>query len=223
MAILVAGILLLRWPPVAEQLTQDNVTALLSRLEDAWWAPLALLALLAAGSIFGMPVSPILVAGGAVFGALLGSVYNVLGLFLGAVSSFVFAHRLGREIVAHLFGQRLRRAERLFDKRGFWPLVQIRFLPVPFAVVNYGAALAGVRPGLFFLATGIGLLPATVMHTGFAAWLARAPADERARVVIAWGVVWTLLAIITGVPTLRQALRRRRRYRELMILRRGRG
>ncbi|RMH20122.1 MAG: TVP38/TMEM64 family protein [Acidobacteria bacterium] len=222
-ALLAGGLLLLRWPPVADQLTEENVRAVLERLSGSWWAPLALIALYVAGAPLGLPVSPMVFAGGAVFGAGAGTLYNVVGLLLGAGLSFAVAHRLGRDVVAHLVGTRsLQRAERVFDRRGFWPLVQIRFVPLPFALVNYGAALAGVKPRLFIPATAAGILPTTVMHTFFAAWLARAPAGQRREVLLWYAAVWAAAAFLTTLPTLRQNLRRRRRYRELTARRRAR-
>lgn len=214
-AIVAGGLLLLRWPPVAEQLTQENVTAVLGELRGAWYSPLLLVLAYALASPLGLPVSPLMIGGGAVFGAVAGSLYNLAGLALGAAGSFALAHKLGRDAVLHFTGPRLRRAERVFQRRGFWPLVQARFLPLPFAMINYGAALAGVRPGRFFAASLVGLLPATVMHTYFAARLARAAPGERAPIAAVWGTVWVLMALATGIPTLRDALRRRRRYRDL--------
>lgn len=218
-AILAGGLLLLRWPPIAEQLTQENVTAIFSQLRDWWWSPLLLILAFALGAPLGLPVSPLIIGAGAVFGAFAGSLYNLVGQFIGAAISYIVARSLGREAVVHFTGPRLRRAERIFHRRGFWPLVQSRFLPLPFAVVNYGAALAGVRPGPFLAASAVGLLPATVMHTYFAARLARAAPGERAPIAFAWGAVWVGMAVVTGIPTLRDALRRRRRYRDLLARR----
>ena len=105
--------------------------------------PLLLAALYVTITPLGLPATPLVIAGGMVFGPLLGSLYNTVGLLIAAMAGFFFAGALGREFVVRIAGQRLRRAERVFARQGFWPLVQIRFLPIPFSMVSYGAALAG--------------------------------------------------------------------------------
>ncbi len=219
LAIVVGGLLLLRWPPIASQLTQENVTDVLSRLRGLWYAPLLLIAAYAVIAPIGMPVSPLVIGGGAVFGTLWGSLINLGGLFLGAITGFIVARLLGRDAVAHLTGPRLRRAERVFDRRGFWPLVQTRFLPVPFALINFGAALAGVRTSRFLASTAIGLVPTTVMHTYFSARMTMAGSDERPMIGLWWLVVWILLGATSAIPSWRDGRQRRRRYRDLVAQR----
>lgn len=218
-----SGFVLVRWTPVGSYLTQERITALFTTLSTLWWAPLLLTVLYVLAATLVLPVSPLVIGGGLVFGIALGTFYNVLGLYLGTVISFFVAKWLGRDFVQHIAGQRLRKVERAFEKRGFWPLVQIRFFPVPFAVINYGAALAGVRPAQFFLASGLGLIPSTFVHTYFPARLFYAAnAEERYPLVAAYILVLTVLAMLTGYPTIRHRLRRRRRYREILHQRRQR-
>lgn len=219
--ILAVGLAILRWPPVARHLERENVLAMLEAVRSHWWSPLVLIALYFAGAV-GMPASPLVIGGGAIFGVWLGSLYNLIGLLLGAWLSFVLGRLFGRELVAHIAGGKLRRAERLFHRRGFWPLVSLRFLPVPYPLINYGAALAGVRPGQFLLSSAIGLAPANLMHTFFAAWMTTAAEDRRLLVGILWGGSWALLAALTALPAFREARRRRRRYAHLLGRRRDR-
>lgn len=217
-----AGVALLRWPPVAQHMTQENLMAVFDRFGRTWWAPIALLAAYALAGPLGLPVSPLVVTGGAVFGVVMGSLYNGAGLFFGSLLTYFLARFLGREAVAHIAGKRLRRVERAFERRGFWPLVQIRFMPLPMSVVNYGAALAGVRLPTFVVTSAIGFLPVTLMHTYFAARAARASEAARPGVLVVWGVVWFVLAVVTGLPAARDAMRRKRRYRMLKAARAAR-
>jgi hypothetical protein len=59
-----------------------------------------------------------------------------------------------------LAGGRLERVEH----HGFWAPVRLRFVPIPYALVNYAAAFAGVRPGVFVTATAVGLAPAITLN-----------------------------------------------------------
>ncbi|MBT8340818.1 MAG: VTT domain-containing protein, partial [Desulfatitalea sp.] len=95
-------------------------------------------------------------------------------------------------------GERLRRGAHLFQRRGFWPLVQTRFLPIPFVVVNFGAALAGVRPALFFSAALAGLIPSTLIHTGFIAALLDAQGHRRAVLLGCYAASFVVLNVAIG-------------------------
>lgn len=219
-----AGFVLIRWTPFADYLNEEYIVATLGRLRRAWWSPLLLVALYAGISPMGLPVSPILLGGGVVFGFVTGSLYNMVGLVVGAALSYYVAKLLGRDFIVHITGQRLRRVERLFQRHGFWPLVQTRFLPIPFAVVNYGAALAGITPSRFLLATAVGLVPATVMHTYFVAKLFEPglPHPERGIILIQYLAAMAIFNALISLPSIREWWRRRQRHREVTANRRSR-
>lgn len=213
----------LRFTPLAEYVTREQMVAAFETLRDSWWAPLLLIGLFAFTAPLGIPMTPYVVAGALVFGFVAGTLYNVTGLLLGAATSYYLALFLGREFVVHVTRGRLRRAERAFERVGFWPLVQTRFLPLPFPVVNFGAALAGVKAPLFLTTSLIGIVPSTVVHTFFISALFEAPADERGWIGAWYVAVFVGFNLLTGYPTLRRRWSRRRRYRELTEARRGRG
>jgi uncharacterized membrane protein YdjX (TVP38/TMEM64 family) len=141
---------------------------------------------------------------------------------LGAAVSFQLARLLGRDFVLRIAGKRLRRVELLVRRRGFWSLAGVRFMPVPFPVVNFGAALAGIPFTTFLLTSLIGLLPAMLIYTSFAAGLfdvARGGDRDQLRAIVP---LFLLAMSIAVVPTVIQQVRRRRRYRRLLLARQGR-
>lgn len=213
---LVGGFLLLRWPPVAELLTRENIMLHLEQVRGHWWAPLALIATFMVLVTLGVPASPILIAGGAIFGTVFGTLYNVIGILAGAWISFLLGRLLGRDLVAHVVGNKLRRVERLLQRRGFWPLVSIRLLPIPLAATNYAAAFAGISASLFLVTSAIGLVPSTLLHTFYASWMARAEESQRLTVAIFWGATWFLVATLFAIPGWLEARRRRQRYQTLV-------
>lgn len=221
-AILAAGFAILRWTPLAGYMNGPAITVLFDRLRGTWWAPALLVASYVVLCPIGIPATPMMIAGGVVFGAALGAVYNVLGTFLAAVVSYYLARALGRDFVVHFAGQRLKRVERRIARRGFWSLVGVRFLPLPFALVNYCAALAGVRPALYIATSALGLALPVTLYTYFAAALSQAAGGERAQVFLQLAVALVLLAAVIFVPRFWLALRRRRRYRDLRQVRRDR-
>jgi uncharacterized membrane protein YdjX (TVP38/TMEM64 family) len=217
-----AGFAVLRFTPLRDQLTREALAATLAALRDAWWSPLLLAGLYLALAPLGLPMSPLVFAGGVVFGFARGALYNLGGLFVGAVASFLLARGLGHELIAHYLGERLKRVERMVSRQGFWALVRVRFLPLPFALVNYGMAFAGVRVPAFLYSTAIGLLPTTALYTYVAAVLANAASGDRGAVTRNALLAIAAVAAASLLPNLVTALRRRRRYRELKSSRGGR-
>lgn len=216
--LLLAGIGLVRFTPIGEAFTEERVLSLIETLRGTWWAPFLLIGLFALVSTLGLPPIPLLV-GGAAFGAFQGSIYNMAGLLLGASLAYGLAKLLGRDFVVRVTGERLRRAESLFGRHGFWPLVQTRFMPLPFSVVNFGAALAGVRPVFFLVASAVGLIPSTVLHTYFMAQAIATRGGERAFTLVLYLGTFVLFNLLLSGLWLWERGQRRKRYRELVAIR----
>jgi len=211
MAFLVAAFVIYRFTPLHDVLTREKMIALMAELRSAWWAPVALIGLYAVVSPSGMPVSPLIWAGGIVFGIWWGWLYNFLGALLGASISYLLARALGRDLVVHVASETLLgRAERILERHGFWTLVRVRFLPIPFAVINYGAALAGVRWPVFITATTIGLAPSMVIWTYFGYALFSVTTANRGEVVRNLIVALVLALGLTFLVPLRNAWKKRR-------------
>lgn len=215
-----AGFAVLRWTPLADYLTVEKVSALLGHLRDAWWAPAALIASYVILCPLGVPATPMMIAGGMVFGVVEGSIYNIIGVFLGGASTYYLGRGLGRGFVLHLVGNRLKKVERVIARRGFWGMVGVRFVPLPFPVVNYCAALAGVPPGLFLTTTAIGLIPGVTVFTYFAALLTKAASGDRSGIIIQFAIASILLLLLTFIPQIWTMRKRRARYREVCEMRR---
>ena len=216
--LLLVGIALVRFTPIGEALTEERVLSLIETLRGTWWAPFLLIALFAIVSTLGLPPVPLLV-GGAAFGAFHGSIYNMVGLLLGASLAYGLARLLGRDFVVRVTGERLRRAESIFGRHGFWPLVQTRFTPLPFSLVNFGAALAGVRPVFFLVTSAVGLIPSTLIHTYFMAQAIATQGRDRAFTLALYAGTFVLFNALLSTLWLRERTQRRKRYRELAAIR----
>ena len=219
---LAAGFLALRYSPLSGYMTEEAMTGLFARLAESWWAPVALVLSYVVLCPLGVPATPMLLAGGAVFGIALGTLYNFIGTLSAAAATYFLGRKLGRDFVAQLAGARLKRVERQLARRGFWSLVGLRMVPLPFALINYGAALAGVRPILYLTTSTLGLFPAVCLFTYFADALARAAGPERRGVLLQLTLALLLLATLIFIPRFAVAWKRRKRYREIVARRRGR-
>ncbi len=220
--LIVGGAAALRFTPLKQFLDRSRLVAFFDHLRDASWAPLALLALFVVLAPVGLPMTPLIIASGVVFGPLLGALYNIVGCIAGAVVSYWLARLMGRDFIRRIAGKRLKRIEKLMRRRGFWSLVGVRFLPVPFPVVNFGAALAGVPFPTFLLATAFGLTPSLLVYTNFASTLFEvARGGDRSGLWKPAAALATVM-VISVTPAVVQQVRRRQRYRRLVVERHAR-
>jgi uncharacterized membrane protein YdjX (TVP38/TMEM64 family) len=196
--ITLGGFAIFRFSSLGDILSGNNLMSLLTELRGVWWAPLFLIGLYIVFAVVSLPAVPLLLVG-ALFGPFYGTIYNVAGLFMGAICSYLVAGLLGREFIVRVTGERLRRAEHVFQRHGFWPLVQTRFLPIPFTIVNFGTALAGVRPMLFITSAITGLIPSTLIHTYFMAALIESTGRQRAILLAGYAAAFLIFNLIISV------------------------
>jgi uncharacterized membrane protein YdjX (TVP38/TMEM64 family) len=220
--LIVGGALALRFTPLNELLDRSRLVAVFAHLREASWAPLALLGLFVGLAPLGLPMTPLIIASGVVFGPWLGALYNTIGCLSGAAVSYWLARLMGRDFVRRVAGKRLKRMETLLRRRGFWGLVGVRFLPVPFPVVNFGAAFAGISFPTFMLTSALGLTPSMLVYTNFASTLFEvARGGDRSDLWKPAAALFTVMAI-SVTPAVVQQLKRRQRYRRLVVERHAR-
>ncbi len=213
--LVIGGFLAARYTPLAEYLKVERIQGYLDHARGLWWAPAALVGTIVVLGSVGLPATPLIVAGAAIFGPLWGTVWNWVGIFLGSLTGFLLARLLGREFVERIGGNKLQRAEKLLHRRGFLPLIAIRFLPVPFTLVNAAAAVVGVKLPKFLFASAIGLLPPIAIITYFSSALLEAATGDRAAIVRQALAVSITAALLVFFPIgLRRRLRKRR-YKRL--------
>lgn len=187
--------------PLGQEFTAERLTATLDAVRSKPWAPALLIGLYTLIAPLGLPISPLLIAGAVLFGPWWGGLWNLCGMFIGSMASFVVGRRLGRDFVARVLGRRrLEKMDRLLERHAFWTLIRIRFIPVPFPVVNFGAALVGVELPTFLAATSIGLAPSVWIYTYFWATLANTAEGQRSSVLLHVVIALALILLITLLP-----------------------
>ena len=214
--LVVGGFLAARYTPLANYLTVEKIQQSLTHVRGLWWAPAALVGTIVVLGSLGLPATPFIIAGAAIFGPVWGTFWNWIGIFLATFTGFLLARLLGREFVERIGGDKLARAEKLLHRRGFMPLVAIRFVPVPFTLVNAAAAVVGVKLPKFLLASGIGLLPPIAILTYFSSALLDAATGDRAAILRQALVVSTIAALLVFIPMgVKRRLRKRKAKRLL--------
>jgi len=133
------------------------------------WAPAVSFGLMVLQAVAApLPAFAVTLANGFLFGWALGAFLSWTSAMAGAALCFWIGRALGRPAVERLLGDAagLDRADRFFARHGRWAVLVARLLPfVPFDPVSYGAGLTPMRFWSFFLATGLGQLPATLVYS----------------------------------------------------------
>lgn len=216
----IIGVLLLAvfLTPLSDYFSEAGLIKLLDSMRDIWWSPILVIIVIVIATPIGIPTTPLMI-GGAAYGVWMGSIYNNLGLIVGAALSYELARLLGRDFVVAVTGDKIRGIEKRFQRVAFWPLVQLCFTPLPFPIINYGAALSGIPRKLFLSAITVGLIPSTVLHTYFIVALIDADWDRRGILLAAYISVFLIFNIITGYPWISERIKRKANYKRLMAIR----
>ncbi|RII29787.1 MAG: TVP38/TMEM64 family protein [Geobacter sp.] len=112
-------------------------------------------------------------AAGALFGAVMGTVYANIAATSGAVLAFLVTRYFLRDAVLARFGRHLENINRELQARGFNYLLFLRLVPVfPFFLINLAAGLTRLPLRTFVLGTMIGIIPGGFVYCNAGASLA---------------------------------------------------
>ena len=152
-----------RWSPLADWLSPDRLIPALHSLGQATHPGLAILVLTAA-SVLAVPLTVMALLAVLAFGALNGTVYLMIGATLGGAVSFLVGKRLGRGVLEHLAGERLKRLDQRAAGNGVLAVIAVRMVPVaPFALINMALGVSSIRLRDFVLGSVIGMFPGTML------------------------------------------------------------
>jgi uncharacterized membrane protein YdjX (TVP38/TMEM64 family) len=198
--ILAFSVTALLFSPLREHVEPRQLYDTLGRIREHPAAPMLFVVGFSCLSLLGSPLIPMIVAGAAVFGFWRGAALNYVGVLWGASCSYWLARILGRDLFRNLLGSRYAVLESLIQRRGFWSMVRLRFLPVPFPVANYGSALLGVRYPLFLISTALAYVPILIVYSYFAATVVRVGDSEREVILNKLALSLVLLLLLTFLP-----------------------
>ena len=132
------------------------------------WAMAFSFALMVFSSILApLPAFMITLSNAAIFGWWQGAILSWSSAMVGAALCFFIARILGRDVVEKIAGRgALASVEGYFKKYGTRTILVCRLLPfVSFDAVSYFAGLTPMGFLAFFVATGIGQTPATIVYS----------------------------------------------------------
>lgn len=174
--LIIAFLIFLLFPPLQRAVKQAffilsmvNVDAVKEYiLSFGIWAPIVSFLLMIFQSIAApLPAFVITFANAALFGWVKGAILSWSSAMAGAALCFYIAKFYGRDTVEKLTSRfALEGVDVFFEKYGKYAVLVARLLPfVSFDIVSYAAGLTTMDFWSFFIATGIGQLPATIVYS----------------------------------------------------------
>ena len=187
---------------------QFDVESLEIWITDAGIAgPLVFMLIYIAGTVFFFPGSILTLAGGALFGPIMGTFYNLTAATIGAIISFITARYLAHDWVEKKTGGRLKSLKQGVEGEGWRFVAFVRLVPLfPFNLLNYALGLTKIKFSHYSIATYICMLPGAIAYTyiGYVGREALA-GDEAVIQKVMIGIA--LLAAVSFLPSLIAKLR----------------
>jgi uncharacterized membrane protein YdjX (TVP38/TMEM64 family) len=175
--------------------------ARLRRSYDVAGISLAFVIIIALGTAAGAPGLPFVVAGGALFGTLLGAALSWVGAMIGSSAGYWLARTVGRGVVVNWL-QRFKRAKGATNvARDFRGMLRLRLIAIlPLGVVNFIGGLARTPFISYMIATGIGIAPAILIYSYFADSLLEGVSSGRTDALASLAVASVLLIAVSLAP-----------------------
>jgi uncharacterized membrane protein YdjX (TVP38/TMEM64 family) len=130
------------------------------------WGVLLFISIYAVGTVLLFTTSLLTLAGGALFGPLLGSLYNLAGATSGAMFAFLIARYLTADWLQRRAGGRLKQLSEGVEREGWRYVAMVRLVPIVSPnFINYLLGLTATPLPIFIVITYICLLPGTIAYT----------------------------------------------------------
>lgn len=129
-------------------------------------APIVFIFIYAIGPVFFIPITPLSITSGILFGPFWGTIVSLLGANLGATTTFVISRYLLKDWIDQKSSERVNIMQKKVQEEG-WKFVSVsRLIPVfPFNIQNYIFGITNIDLKTFFFASILGLIPGTFAYT----------------------------------------------------------
>ena len=128
--------------------------------------PLLFILIYAVGTVVFLPGSVLTLAGGALFGPVFGTLYNLTGATIGATLAFLVARYLASDWVEQKTGGRLKQLKQGVEREGWRFVAFVRLVPLfPFNLLNYALGLTRLKLTHYIIASFLFMLPGALAYT----------------------------------------------------------
>jgi len=175
-----------------------------------WMAPVIFMICYALATVLFFPGSVLSLAGGALFGVVQGTLYNVIGASMGATLAFLCSRYLISDWVRERSGTRLTKLVEGVEEEGWRFVAFVRLVPIfPYNLLNYALGLTRIPLLQYSLATMLFILPGGIAYTyvGFTSREAMTGGEGIIQKVL---LATTLLALTAYMPRIIKRWRNRK-------------
>ena len=174
------------------------------------YAPVLFIGLYILGTLLFLPGSLLTLAGGALFGPWLGTLYNLTGATLGATLAFMLSRYIGSEWVQQKASGFLQKLLDGVEAEGWRFIAFVRLVPLfPFNLLNYALGLTRIKLVPYMLTTWICMFPGGFAYTwlGHAGSEAASGSENTMQSIL---VAIALLAVVIYIPRVLKKINRTR-------------
>ncbi|MDX1335131.1 MAG: VTT domain-containing protein [Gammaproteobacteria bacterium] len=170
-------------------------------------APLLFMVLYALATVSFFPGSFLTLLGGALFGPVLGTFYNLTGATLGAILAFLIARYLASDWVEQKTTGRARTLVKGVEAEGWRFVAFVRLVPLfPFNLLNYLLGLTRIPFLQYVIASYVFMLPGAIAYT-YLGYAGREVAAGSEGLIQKGLIAMALLAVAAFLPRLVSRLR----------------
>ena len=160
-----------QWIRITNDLTPLQVVqSFLDFFGQGLWGPLIYIILYALRPLVLFPATLLTIAGGFVFGPVLGVVYTIIASNISSTIAFFVGNFFGKDLLQDDESDNLiQRYSRRMRENSFETVMIMRFIFLPYDAVSYLAGFLTIKYWPFILATALGSVPGTIAFVGFGA------------------------------------------------------
>jgi uncharacterized membrane protein YdjX (TVP38/TMEM64 family) len=143
---------------------------MLGFLNQGFWGPFIYVVLYAVRPLIIFPSTILTLAGGFVFGPVLGVIYTIIASNISSTIAFFVGHYFGEGLFREDGSDNLiQRYARRMRENSFETVMIMRFIFLPYDAVSYLAGFLRIKYWPFIFATALGSIPGTMAFIGFGA------------------------------------------------------
>ena len=201
---IVAGITL-----VITYRNQLDATAIQNWIDEAGnAAPLVFMFVYIVGTVFFFPGAVLTLLGGALFGPVLGTFYNLTAATIGSMLSFLVARYLASSWVEKKTGGKLKQLLNGVENEGWRFVAFVRLVPLfPFNLLNYGLGLTKIKFSHYSIASYIFMLPGAIAYT-YLGYIGKEAATGGEGLIQKAMLALALLGLVAFLPRLIGSIRK---------------
>ena len=170
-------------------------------------APLLFITLYISSTVLFLPGSLLTLLGGALFGPLWGTIYNLTGATIGAMIAFLISRYLASNWVEKKSAGKMQQLIKGVESEGWRFVAFTRLVPLfPFNLLNYALGLTKISFNQYSIATFIFMLPGALAYT-YIGYIGKEAATGGEDLIKKAMLGIALLAVVIFIPRLINKLR----------------